>query len=90
MIWVAGGRLKRVAAAARSLHTPVISIGGLAMGGVGKTPMVLLSRGSAAITELQGRRADARISAGDQGEICVWRRARTRRWKRRAMKLSYC
>ena len=41
MIWVAGGRLKRVAAAARSLHTPVISVGGLAMGGVGKTPMVL-------------------------------------------------
>ena len=41
LIWVAGGRLKRVAATARLLDTPVISIGGLAMGGVGKTPMVL-------------------------------------------------
>ena len=41
LIWVAGGRLKRVAATARLLDTPVISVGGLAMGGVGKTPMVL-------------------------------------------------
>jgi tetraacyldisaccharide 4'-kinase len=41
LIWVTGGRLKRVAATARSLDTPVISVGGLAMGGVGKTPMAL-------------------------------------------------
>ena len=39
-IWVAGGRVKRVMATERSLATPVISTGGLAMGGVGKTPMV--------------------------------------------------
>jgi tetraacyldisaccharide 4'-kinase len=40
-IWIAGGHIKRATATPRSLESPVISVGGLAMGGVGKTPMVL-------------------------------------------------
>ena len=39
-VWIAGGRLKRSLTTTQSLATPVISVGGLAMGGVGKTPMV--------------------------------------------------
>ena len=41
-LWIAGGKLKARADQARSrrLKTPVISIGGIAMGGAGKTPMV--------------------------------------------------
>lgn len=39
-LWIAGGRLKRASTKTRSLSTPVISVGGIAMGGVGKTPMV--------------------------------------------------
>lgn len=38
-MWTAGGRVKRALARPRALRTPVISIGGIAMGGVGKTPM---------------------------------------------------
>jgi tetraacyldisaccharide 4'-kinase len=37
-VWQAGGILKRAVAHPRQLPKPVISIGGLAMGGVGKTP----------------------------------------------------
>lgn len=40
LIWVAGGKLKRRMVKTRALETPVISVGGMAMGGVGKTPMV--------------------------------------------------
>jgi 3-deoxy-D-manno-octulosonic-acid transferase len=39
-IWIAGGYLKRRFATPRELSVPVISIGGIAIGGVGKTPMV--------------------------------------------------
>ena len=38
-LWTAGGVLKR-RGVKRRLHTPVISIGGIGMGGAGKTPMV--------------------------------------------------
>jgi tetraacyldisaccharide 4'-kinase len=38
LLWRGGGRLKR--ADARPLSTPVISVGGIAMGGTGKTPFV--------------------------------------------------
>jgi tetraacyldisaccharide 4'-kinase len=38
LLWREGGRLKR--ADARPLSTPVISVGGIAMGGTGKTPFV--------------------------------------------------
>jgi hypothetical protein len=41
-LWAVGNRidLKRGLAAARSLDTPVVSIGGLTMGGAGKSPLV--------------------------------------------------
>lgn len=41
-LWIAGSRRQqsRDAAHARRLNTPVISIGGIGMGGAGKTPMV--------------------------------------------------
>lgn len=38
-LWSWGGRRKLAAMEAQALSTPVVSIGGLAMGGVGKTPM---------------------------------------------------
>lgn len=38
-IWAAGSVLKRALTKTESLAAPVISIGGIAMGGVGKTPM---------------------------------------------------
>jgi 3-deoxy-D-manno-octulosonic-acid transferase len=39
-LWRAGGRWKRAHAQTRALSVPVISVGGIAMGGVGKTPFV--------------------------------------------------
>lgn len=41
-IWAAAGawRQRRIAARARHLDTPVVSVGGISMGGAGKTPMV--------------------------------------------------
>lgn len=39
-IWQVGGEWKRRSATVRRLSKPVISVGGLAMGGVGKTPFV--------------------------------------------------
>jgi tetraacyldisaccharide 4'-kinase len=38
-LWIAGGYLKRRYTVPRDLSTPVISVGGIGMGGVGKTPM---------------------------------------------------
>jgi 3-deoxy-D-manno-octulosonic-acid transferase len=42
-LWLLGGRLKRAAGLARRrrLATPVVSVGGLALGGTGKSPIVL-------------------------------------------------
>ncbi|MDX2152394.1 MAG: tetraacyldisaccharide 4'-kinase [Bryobacteraceae bacterium] len=40
-LWRAGMSLDRFLAARRRLHAPVISVGGLSMGGAGKTPFVL-------------------------------------------------
>ena len=39
-LWRAGGRWKRARVEPRSLPAPVISVGGIAMGGAGKTPFV--------------------------------------------------
>jgi tetraacyldisaccharide 4'-kinase len=39
-IWKAVSKWQRTHTAARQLNTPVISVGGIAMGGVGKTPFV--------------------------------------------------
>ena len=39
-LWLAGGVLKRATTNTRKLPCPVISIGGLSMGGAGKTPVV--------------------------------------------------
>lgn len=39
-LWTAGGRLKRAVTRTKRLSTPVVSIGNLAMGGTGKTPVV--------------------------------------------------
>jgi len=39
-LWIAGGYLKRWLTRPRELSVPVISVGGIAIGGVGKTPMV--------------------------------------------------
>lgn len=41
-LWIAGTWIKRQIARPRRLHAPVISVGGLAMGGSGKTPLVRL------------------------------------------------
>jgi 3-deoxy-D-manno-octulosonic-acid transferase len=41
-LWIAGGWAKRRFARTRRLSAPVISVGGLAMGGSGKTPIVRL------------------------------------------------
>lgn len=38
--WTVGGALKRAATSPRRLSKPVVSVGGLAMGGSGKTPVV--------------------------------------------------
>jgi 3-deoxy-D-manno-octulosonic-acid transferase len=39
-LWIAGGYVKRRFTRRRELSAPVISVGGIAIGGVGKTPMV--------------------------------------------------
>ena len=39
-LWIAGSYLKRRFTSPRELSVPVISVGGIAIGGVGKTPMV--------------------------------------------------
>jgi tetraacyldisaccharide 4'-kinase len=41
LLWIWGGALKQ-RKASRALETPVISVGGIAMGGSGKTPFVLM------------------------------------------------
>ncbi len=39
-VWVFGGYIKRAFSSAHKLPAPVISVGGIAMGGAGKTPVV--------------------------------------------------
>jgi 3-deoxy-D-manno-octulosonic-acid transferase len=39
-LWIAGGYLKRRFTRTRELEIPVVSVGGIGIGGVGKTPMV--------------------------------------------------
>ncbi len=39
-VWRTGNRIRAITSTPRSLQTPVVSIGGLAMGGSGKSPMV--------------------------------------------------
>jgi tetraacyldisaccharide 4'-kinase len=68
-LWDAGGKVKRRMSKPRRLSRPVISIGGLAMGGVGKTPTtvciagLLRSRGQkpAILTRGYGRRSHKTI-----------------------------
>jgi tetraacyldisaccharide 4'-kinase len=71
LVWKAGNRCKerRDSAHARSLPKPVISVGGIGMGGAGKTPVALfLARRLAAaglrpaiLTRGYGRRAASRV-----------------------------
>lgn len=78
-LWSAGSRLKlaRDARDARRLATPVISVGGLAMGGVGKTPFVLyLARRlgeigcrPAILTRGYRRRSQERVSVYPAGAV---------------------
>jgi len=82
LVWKAGNRWKerRDSAHARSLTKPVISVGGIGMGGAGKTPVALLIARRLAATGLRpailtrgyGRRAASRVvivPAG--GEVSV-------------------
>ena len=77
-LWDWGGRAKRAVTKTQRLRTPVVSVGGLAMGGVGKTPMVLhlakLLPGSAVLT--RGYRRDSKeqvtvLEAGLTAPIAV-------------------
>ena len=73
LLWIWGGRLKRDTP--RSLATPVISIGGIAMGGSGKTPFVLMLAGRlkelgfqpAILTRGYGRRSLAKMIVIEAG-----------------------
>jgi len=81
-IWtsVSSWNIRRDAARARRLDTPVVSIGGLSMGGTGKTPMVDYLAGRlreighqpAILTRGYGRRSIAKsivVTAGEQAAV---------------------
>jgi tetraacyldisaccharide 4'-kinase len=78
LLWAAGSRAKqrRALAARQRLNTPVISVGGIAMGGTGKTPLVLWlaqamkARGfsPAILTRGYGRRSPDTILVYGPGE----------------------
>jgi 3-deoxy-D-manno-octulosonic-acid transferase len=80
-LWVAGGAIKRSLTKPLTLSTPVLSVGGLAMGGVGKTPMVrylaetLQARGfkPAVLTRGYGRqsREIVCLERGSQADVRV-------------------
>jgi tetraacyldisaccharide 4'-kinase len=80
-IWLTGGVLKRKFTTVKSLPVPVISVGGIAMGGVGKTPTVqylaetLRARGHkpAILTRGYGRRSRAAVclAAGSDAPLSV-------------------
>ena len=65
-LWLAGGAVKRWLgrhAADAGLATPVISVGGLAVGGTGKTPLVLWLAERLQGTRTPAGHSDARIPA---------------------------